>query len=145
MIFVETQLDEEYSGIEWRRGSESNRRIKVLQTSPLPLGYRALPGSPSGVLFAGRGGVPDIKVASCAENVHLGRTSEILEHLPERSFYRLAALKTLLISLSRTAAVTQRPSHQLSFRALSWRGSLRVAGTHPMDGLFSRFLEGPWL
>ena len=27
----------------WRRGSESNRRIKVLQTSPLPLGYRALP------------------------------------------------------------------------------------------------------
>ncbi len=26
----------------WRRGSESNRRIKVLQTSPLPLGYRAI-------------------------------------------------------------------------------------------------------
>ena len=26
---------------KWRRGSESNRRIKVLQTSPLPLGYRA--------------------------------------------------------------------------------------------------------
>ena len=26
---------------DWRRGSESNRRIKVLQTSPLPLGYRA--------------------------------------------------------------------------------------------------------
>src|SRR5579863_7672386 len=25
----------------WRRGSESNRRVKVLQTSPLPLGYRA--------------------------------------------------------------------------------------------------------
>ena len=25
----------------WRRGSGSNRRIKVLQTSPLPLGYRA--------------------------------------------------------------------------------------------------------
>ena len=29
----------------WRRGSESNRRIKVLQTSPLPLGYRALTGN----------------------------------------------------------------------------------------------------
>jgi hypothetical protein len=29
-----------YAG-DWRRGSESNRRIKVLQTSPLPLGYRA--------------------------------------------------------------------------------------------------------
>ena len=28
-------------GYKWRRGSESNRRIKVLQTSPLPLGYRA--------------------------------------------------------------------------------------------------------
>ena len=27
--------------IYWRRGSGSNRRIKVLQTSPLPLGYRA--------------------------------------------------------------------------------------------------------
>src|SRR5262249_54460478 len=27
--------------VNWRRGSESNRRIKVLQTSPLPLGYRA--------------------------------------------------------------------------------------------------------
>src|SRR5260221_3664354 len=26
----------------WRRGSESNRRVKVLQTSPLPLGYGAL-------------------------------------------------------------------------------------------------------
>ncbi len=25
----------------WRRGGESNSRIKVLQTSPLPLGYRA--------------------------------------------------------------------------------------------------------
>ncbi len=29
-------------GGSWRRGPESNRRIKVLQTSPLPLGYRAL-------------------------------------------------------------------------------------------------------
>jgi hypothetical protein len=30
--------------ILWRRGSGSNRRIKVLQTSPLPLGYRASGG-----------------------------------------------------------------------------------------------------
>jgi hypothetical protein len=30
----------------WRRGPGSNRRIKVLQTSPLPLGYRALAGQP---------------------------------------------------------------------------------------------------
>src|SRR5580658_4996265 len=27
--------------VPWRRGWESNPRIKVLQTSPLPLGYRA--------------------------------------------------------------------------------------------------------
>src|SRR5581483_3304090 len=31
---------------DWRRGPGSNRRIKVLQTSPLPLGYRALAGMP---------------------------------------------------------------------------------------------------
>src|SRR5580693_1478889 len=31
----------------WRRGPGSNRRIKVLQTSPLPLGYRALAGLPT--------------------------------------------------------------------------------------------------
>ena len=29
----------------WRRGSESNRRIEVLQTSALPLGYRAEPAT----------------------------------------------------------------------------------------------------
>ena len=28
--------------VNWRRGSESNRRIKVLQTLALPLGYRAV-------------------------------------------------------------------------------------------------------
>ena len=33
-------------GKVWRRGPGSNRRIKVLQTSPLPLGYRALAGLP---------------------------------------------------------------------------------------------------
>ena len=39
----------------WRRGSGSNRRIKVLQTSPLPLGYRAL--EPRNLLpVAGAGG-----------------------------------------------------------------------------------------
>jgi hypothetical protein len=27
---------------EWRRGTESNRSIKVLQTFALPLGYRAM-------------------------------------------------------------------------------------------------------
>ena len=29
----------------WRRRAESNRRIKVLQTSALPLGYRAASGT----------------------------------------------------------------------------------------------------
>ena len=33
----------------WRRGPGSNRRIKVLQTSPLPLGYRALGCLPHGL------------------------------------------------------------------------------------------------
>src|SRR5579863_2170998 len=37
----------------WRRGSESNRRVKVLQTSPLPLGYRAPKNS--GKCFAASG------------------------------------------------------------------------------------------
>jgi excisionase family DNA binding protein len=32
----------QHSRKNWRRGSESNRRIEVLQTSALPLGYRAL-------------------------------------------------------------------------------------------------------
>ena len=31
-----------FRGKNWRRGSELNRRIEVLQTSALPLGYRAL-------------------------------------------------------------------------------------------------------
>ena len=34
----------EYKEEDWRRGAESNRRIKVLQTSALPLGYRATIG-----------------------------------------------------------------------------------------------------
>ncbi len=29
----------------WRRGSESNRRVRVLQTLALPLGYRAIFGT----------------------------------------------------------------------------------------------------
>src|SRR5271165_6844197 len=35
----------------WRRGSGSNRRIKVLQTSPLPLGYRASPWNLGKLVF----------------------------------------------------------------------------------------------
>src|SRR6201993_2688655 len=38
---------------EWRRGAESNRRIKVLQTSPLPLGYRARRSSMLQLVFWG--------------------------------------------------------------------------------------------
>src|SRR5581483_569203 len=57
-------------GVNWRRGSESNRRIKVLQTSPLPLGYRALSGFPLSAHFAEWDSLPVIKVASRAEKVH---------------------------------------------------------------------------
>ena len=39
---TQTQVKSALSALEsWRRGWESNPRIKVLQTSPLPLGYRA--------------------------------------------------------------------------------------------------------
>ena len=41
-IGVNSRMDNQLQRKDWRRGSESNRRIKVLQTSPLPLGYRAL-------------------------------------------------------------------------------------------------------
>src|SRR5499427_5488584 len=41
MVEIVLKEDEGARFKEWRRGSESNRRIKVLQTSPLPLGYRA--------------------------------------------------------------------------------------------------------
>src|SRR5262249_42225954 len=37
--YQEDVYDRKASG---RRGADSNRRIKVLQTSPLPLGYRAV-------------------------------------------------------------------------------------------------------
>jgi hypothetical protein len=44
--------------IFWRRGSGSNRRIKVLQTSPLPLGYRASGGLSNSALLDCRRSVP---------------------------------------------------------------------------------------
>jgi hypothetical protein len=40
----------------WRRGGESNPRIKVLQTSALPLGYRAGLFQFTSTLFAAMGG-----------------------------------------------------------------------------------------
>jgi hypothetical protein len=41
--------------IQWRRGWESNPRMKVLQTSPLPLGYRAETTSISKVAMGSSG------------------------------------------------------------------------------------------
>src|SRR5690348_3014244 len=38
----------------WRRGWESNPRVKVLQTSPLPLGYRASKNSGKWVAMSGK-------------------------------------------------------------------------------------------
>jgi hypothetical protein len=38
------------AGEDWRRGSELNRRIEVLQTSALPLGYRAISKLPRNLL-----------------------------------------------------------------------------------------------
>src|ERR1700677_2480391 len=68
--------------LRWRRGSESNRRIKVLQTSPLPLGYRAIlnivpPGqtepSPASATF---------------------RLLRLASHAKDRDFYRAACATT---------------------------------------------------
>jgi hypothetical protein len=70
----------------WRRGSESNRRIKVLQTLALPLGYRA--GRKSYYLehnAAGRS-----KSIRNHGQYHAGRMSfvvvEGLERFPQRGF-----------------------------------------------------------
>ena len=49
---LQVDSTESIYGKVWRRGPGSNRRIKVLQTSPLPLGYRALAGLP--IEFVGR-------------------------------------------------------------------------------------------
>ena len=43
----------------WRRGPESNRRIEVLQTSALPLGYRAVPQAGPEAVCRDRGGQDD--------------------------------------------------------------------------------------
>jgi hypothetical protein len=40
-LFISYYLPTASSLLRWRRGAGSNRRIKVLQTSALPLGYRA--------------------------------------------------------------------------------------------------------
>src|SRR5450755_838331 len=70
---------------DWRRGSESNRRIKVLQTSPLPLGYRA----------------PAPTLASRPEKVHLRRAGWKLRNL-ERETGVEPATSTLARSRSTT-------------------------------------------
>src|SRR6266702_8969439 len=80
----------ERSEFFWRRGSESNSRIKVLQTSPLPLGYRAL---------------PDIKVASCTQNVHLGRNGR--SGASARTGSHPAELQATLIRISGSNGVAQ--------------------------------------
>jgi hypothetical protein len=69
----------------WRRGSESNRRIKVLQTSPLPLGYRASAS----------------KLAFRAEKVHLRRADWEAKNL-ERETGVEPATSTLARSRSTT-------------------------------------------
>src|SRR3989442_12843922 len=104
----------EYAGfyweICWRRGSESNRRIKVLQTSPLPLGYRALQlpkfsltsgNSPSdGKALAGAGLGPEFWSGRRDLNPRL----------------RPWQGRTLPLSYSRSFCSSERPSRPSGFR-----------------------------
>ena len=62
---------------EWRRGSGSNRRIKVLQTSPLPLGYRAQTRS-----ALSRTPGSDRKSVSQTKAIWSGRPGSNRRHLP---------------------------------------------------------------
>jgi hypothetical protein len=74
----------------WRRGSGSNRRIKVLQTSPLPLGYRASGGLCNSALLDDRRSVPQ------AGFVWSGRPGSNRRHLPWQG-------STLPLSYSRSS------------------------------------------
>jgi hypothetical protein len=62
----------------WRRGSGSNRRIKVLQTSPLPLGYRA----PQGLRFGPRTPDQQGRVYRRRGVLWSGRPGSNRRHLP---------------------------------------------------------------
>src|SRR5882762_5279462 len=78
----------------WRRGSESNRRIKVLQTSPLPLGYRA----------------PAHTLAFRPKKVHLGRHARN-QGILERETGVEPATSTLARSRSTTELLPLDVSH----------------------------------
>jgi hypothetical protein len=61
----------------WRRGSGSNRRIKVLQTSPLPLGYRAL-----ATCAAGLEGLRKERPEPASANLDAGQIAAVMETEP---------------------------------------------------------------
>src|SRR5579863_463506 len=62
----------------WRRGSESNRRIKVLQTSPLPLGYRA----PNAYVSVPAEKSPSARIAPAGTKTWSGRRGSNPRHRP---------------------------------------------------------------
>src|SRR5437762_7498366 len=107
---AERQKTQLTTGKTWRRGSESNRRIKVLQTSPLPLGYRALQlpkfsltsgNSPSdGKALAGAGLGPEFWSGRRDLNPRL----------------RPWQGRTLPLSYSRSFCSCERPSRRSGFR-----------------------------
>src|ERR1700678_979388 len=78
----------------WRRGSGSNRRIKVLQTSPLPLGYRA-------VFKDGRPAIPDSLITP-AEPTGLGLTARL---------ERETGLEPATLALARRCSTTELLPH----------------------------------
>ena len=99
---------------DWRRGSGSNRRIKVLQTSPLPLGYRALSGLTSALLNCRRS-VPQ------AGLVWSGRPGSNRRHLPWQG-------STLPLSYSRSSKIKYNGTVVYGQRGGPQRGSAALAG-----------------
>ena len=122
------------SGGNWRRGSGSNRRIKVLQTSPLPLGYRAFVTYTRSTRHAGhKNGLVECTAAEgCFWS---GRPGSNRRHLPWQG-------STLPLSYSRPAKVSiaevvLRMQSLLCcccrvFHSQTFTGDSHVAGTHDM-------------
>ena len=89
------------SGDVWRRGWESNPRIKVLQTSPLPLGYRALLSKVALTAKNVHGGedMRDRRLVRCQINED-SRISSMLvpDSAPKASLYRICVASLLVLS-----------------------------------------------
>ena len=80
-----------HSGTEERRGRESNPRVEVLQTSAVPLSYRAILCFPNPILYS-----------ALATSIRPRRAFDCTPHL---------ATAPLLVSYARNSAFAKRISH----------------------------------